>query len=67
MGLGSKEAEIARETHEKMQKKAKVQIRNAKEVFWEIVSVDQLGTPIIQRRKAGNQRPGSESIPSAPE
>jgi hypothetical protein len=37
----------------------KVQIRNAKEVFWEIVSVDQHGTAIIQRRKAGNKRPGS--------
>jgi hypothetical protein len=45
----------------------KVQIRNAKEVFWEIVSVDQHGTAIIQHRKAGNQRPGSESIPRAPE
>ena len=65
MGLGSKEAEIARETHEKMQKKAKVQIRNAKEVFWDIVYVDQHDTPIVQRRKAGNQRPRSESIPRA--
>jgi hypothetical protein len=30
----------------------KVQIRNTKEVFWEIVSVDQHGKPITQRRKA---------------
>jgi hypothetical protein len=37
----------------------KVQIRNAREVIWEIVSVDQHGTAIIQRPKAGNQRPGS--------
>jgi hypothetical protein len=42
----------------------KVQIRNAKEVFWEIVSVDQHGTPIIQRRKASDKRPGSKSMPT---
>jgi hypothetical protein len=29
----------------------KVQIRNAKEVFWEIASVDQHGTPIMQRKR----------------
>jgi hypothetical protein len=45
LGLGSKEAEIARETHEKMQKKAKVQTRNAKEVFWDIVYVDRSSPP----------------------
>jgi len=45
----------------------KVQIWNAKAVFWEIVSADPHGTPIIQCRKAGSQRPGSESIPRAPE
>jgi hypothetical protein len=28
----------------------KVQMRNTKEVFWEIVSVDRHGTPIIQLR-----------------
>jgi hypothetical protein len=44
----------------------KVQIRNAKEVFWEIVSLDQHGTPIIQRRKASNKRPGSKSMPTVP-
>jgi hypothetical protein len=37
----------------------KVQIQNAKEVIWEIVSVDRHGTGIIQRSKAGSQRPGS--------
>jgi hypothetical protein len=37
----------------------KVQIQNAKEVIWEIVSVDRHGTAIIQRFKAGGQRPGS--------
>jgi hypothetical protein len=36
----------------------KVQIGHAKEMFWEIASVDQHGTPIIQRRKASNKRPG---------
>jgi hypothetical protein len=35
-------------------------------VFWEIVSVDQQGTPIIQRRKASNKRPGSKSKPRVP-
>jgi hypothetical protein len=35
-------------------------------VFWEIVSVDQHGTPIIQRRKASNKRPGSKSKPRVP-
>jgi hypothetical protein len=44
----------------------KVQIPNAKEVFWEIVSVDQHGTPITQRRKASNKRPRSKSMPTAP-
>ena len=44
----------------------KVQIRNAKEVFWDIVSVDQHGTPIIQRPKASNKRPGSKSMPTVP-
>jgi hypothetical protein len=41
-------------------------IRNAKEVLWEIVSVDQHGTPIIQHRKASNKRPGSKSMPAVP-
>ena len=36
----------------------KVQIRNAKEMIWEIVSVDRHGTAIIQRSKAGNRRRG---------
>jgi len=27
-----------------------------KTLLWEIVSVDQHGTPIIQRRKGGNKR-----------
>ena len=36
----------------------KVQIRNAKEVLWQIVSVDRHGRAIIQLSKAGNQRPG---------
>ena len=40
----------------------KVQIRNAKSFFCRSAR-----TPIIQRRKAGNQRPGSGSIPRAPE
>jgi len=44
----------------------KVQIRNAKEVFWEIVSVDQPSTPIIQRRKASKKRPRSKSMPTVP-
>ena len=44
----------------------KVQIRNTKEGFWEIVSVDQHGTPIIQRRNASNKRPGSKSMPTMP-
>ena len=30
-----------------------VQIGNAKEVFWEIISVDQHGTAKIQRSNAG--------------
>ena len=34
----------------------KVQIRNAKEVIWDIVSVYQHGTATIQRRKAANKR-----------
>jgi hypothetical protein len=42
----------------------KIQIRNAKEVIWEIVSVDQHGTPRVQRRKAGNKRPGSRASQS---
>jgi hypothetical protein len=37
----------------------KVQIQNAKEVIWKIVSVERHGTAIIQRYKAGSQRPGS--------
>jgi len=44
----------------------KVQTRNTKEVSWDIVSVDQHGTPIIQRRKASNRRPGSKSMPTVP-
>jgi hypothetical protein len=44
----------------------KVQVRNAKEVFWEIVSVDQHVTPMIQHPKAGNKRPGNKSMPTAP-
>ena len=35
-------------------------------VYWDIVSVDQHARPLIQLRKAGNQRPGSEPIPRAP-
>jgi hypothetical protein len=36
----------------------KIQIRNAKEVIWEIVSVDQHGTAIIQRHKAATNARG---------
>jgi hypothetical protein len=34
----------------------KVQIRNAKEVIWEILAVDQHGTAMAQRSTAGNKR-----------
>jgi hypothetical protein len=30
--------------------------------FWEIVSVDQRGTPTSRRRRASNKRPGSKSM-----
>ena len=43
-----------------------LQIRNAKGVFWKIVSVDQLGTPLIQRRRASNKRATSKSMPTKP-
>jgi hypothetical protein len=36
----------------------------ATKLFWEIVSVDQHGTPIIQRRKASDKRPGSKPMPT---
>jgi hypothetical protein len=34
----------------------KVQIRNAKKVIWQILALDQRGTALIQRSKAGNKR-----------
>jgi hypothetical protein len=36
----------------------KVQIRNAKEVFWDIVSVDQHDTPINPASQEGQPTPG---------
>jgi hypothetical protein len=44
----------------------KVQIRNAKEVFRETVSLDQHGTTITRHRKTSTKLPGSKSMPTGP-